>query len=65
VEILKVGAIRKTGQSKLGPIAAVPVVLRLQNGKKVEEKMIVQFRQIGGNSSCVVHGPYGMPRELE
>lgn len=65
VEILKVGAISKTGQSKLGPIAAVPTVLRLQNGKKVEEKMIVQFRQIGGNSSCVVHGPYGIPRELE
>jgi hypothetical protein len=65
VEILEIGAISKTGHSKLGPIAAVPTVFRLQNGKKVEQKMIVQFRQIGGESSCVVHGPYGLPREIE
>jgi len=65
VEILEIGAICKTGHSKLGPIAAIPAVLRLKNGKKVEDKMIVQFRQIGGQSSCVVHGPYGLPRELE
>jgi len=65
VEILEIGEICKMGHSKLGPIAAVPIVLRLKNDKKVEQKMIVQFRQIGGQSSCVVHGPYGLPRELE
>lgn len=64
-EILEVREIFKTGHTKLGPIAAVSNVLRLQNGKKVEEKMIVQFREIGGKSSCVVHGPYGIPREIE
>ncbi len=64
-EIIKIGNIFKTGHSKLGPIAAVPTVLQLQNGRKVEEKMIVQFRQIGGKSSCVVHGPYGISREIE
>jgi len=25
----------------------------------------VQFRNIGGQSSCVVHGPYGLPHEIE
>jgi hypothetical protein len=64
-EILEIGEICKMGHSKLGPIAAVPTVLRLKNGKKVEQKMIVQFRQIGGQSSCVVYGPYGLPRGLE
>jgi hypothetical protein len=64
-EILEIGEICKMGHSKLGPIAAVPTVFRLKNGKKVEQKMIVQFRQIGGQSSCVIHGPYGLPRELE
>ncbi len=64
-EILQIGQISKTGHSKLGPIAAIPTVLRLQDGRKVEEKMIVQFREIGGESSCVVHGPYGLPREIE
>lgn len=64
-EILETGQIFKTGHSKLGPIAAIPTVLRLQDGRKVEEKMIVQFREIGGKSSCVVHGPYGLPREIE
>ncbi len=64
-EIIKIGKLLKTGHSKLGPIAAIPTVLRLQNGKKVEDKMIVQFREIGGKSSCVIHGPYGLPREIE
>lgn len=64
-EIVKIGKILKTGHSKLGTIAAVPAVLKLQNGKKVEEKMIIQFRQLGGKSTCVVHGPYGLPREID
>jgi hypothetical protein len=64
-EVLEIGTICRTGRSKLGPIAAIPVVYRLHNGKRVQQKMIVQFRQAGGKSSCVVHGPYGLPRELE
>ena len=62
---VKIGQISKTGRSPLGPIAAVPAVVKLKNGKKVEEQMIVQFRQFGGKSSCVIHGPYGLPREIE
>jgi len=64
-EILEIGQISKTGSSKLGTIVAVPTVFRLANGTKAAHKMIVQFRKVGGNSSCVVHGPYGLPRELE
>jgi hypothetical protein len=65
VAILKIGQISKTGQSPLGPIVAVPATVRLKNGKKAEQQMIVQFRERGGKSSCVVHGPYGLPREVE
>lgn len=65
VEILEIGQISKTGHSALGPIAAIPTTVRLKNGKKVEEKMIVQFRQFGDTTSSVVHGPYGLPREVE
>jgi len=65
VEVLELRPISKTGHSPLGPIAAVPTVVRLKNGKKAEVKMIVQFRNIGGQSSCVVHGPYGLPHEIE
>jgi len=65
VEILEIGGIGKTGNSKLGPIAAVPTTVRLKNGKKAEQQMIVQFRQLGDTASCVVHGPYGLPREIE
>ena len=64
-EILEIGEICKMGYSKLGSIAAVPAILRLKNGKKVEQKVVVQFRQIGGQSSCVIHGPYGLPREIK
>ncbi|MEN6425166.1 MAG: hypothetical protein ABFE13_07375 [Phycisphaerales bacterium] len=65
VEILRIGQISKTGQSPLGPIAAVPVVVKLKNGKKVQEQIVVQFRQVGDKPSCVVHGPYGLPCEIE
>ncbi len=65
VEILEIGQISKTGQSPLGPIVAVPVVVKLRNGKKIQEQMIVQFRQFGDTASCVVHGPYGLPREID
>jgi hypothetical protein len=65
VEVVRVDPICKTGQTKLGPMVAVPTVVRLANGKRVEEKTIVQFRNLGGKSSCVVHGPYGLPREIE
>jgi hypothetical protein len=65
VEILEIGPISKTGRSSLGPIAAVPTRVRLKNGKKAELKMIVQFRQFGDAASCIVHGPYGLPREIE
>jgi len=65
VEILEIGKISKTGRSVLGPIAAVPTTVRLNNGKKARQQMIVQFRQFGNTASCVVHGPYGLPREIE
>jgi hypothetical protein len=65
VEVLEIGRISKTGHSPLGPIAAIPTTVRLKNGKKIQEQMIVQFRQLGGTASCVVHGPYGLPREIE
>jgi hypothetical protein len=65
VEVLEIGPISKTGRSALGPIAAVPTFVKLKNGKKAEVKMIVQFRQFGDTPSCVVHGPYGLPREIE
>jgi hypothetical protein len=64
-EILEIGQIFKTGHSKLGPLAAISAIVQLQDSRKVEEKMIIQFREIGGKSSCVVHGPYGLPREIE
>ena len=65
VEIVNIGQIFKMGHTKIGPIAAVPVVIKRRNGTKYEEKMIVQFRQIGGKPSCVVHGPYGLSREIK
>jgi hypothetical protein len=64
-EILKIGPISETGHSPLGPIVAIPATVKLKNGKKAEQKMIVQFRQLGATPSCVVHGPYGLPREVD
>ena len=60
-----VGQIGATGRSKLGPIAAVPFTVRLENGTSAEQKLIVQFRNLTGRTSCVVCGPYGHAREIE
>jgi hypothetical protein len=65
VEVVKIGSICKEGYSKLGPIVAVPCVVKTEAGTMREDKMIVQFRNIGGKPSCVLHGPYGLPREIE
>jgi len=64
-EILKIGEICKTGKTRLGPIVAAPVLVRRKDGVKVEEKTIVQFRNIEGVESCVIYGPYGLPRTIE
>jgi hypothetical protein len=65
VELIKIEPICKTGESKLGSLVAIPVVLKHPDGTKSEEKLIVQFRQLGDKSSCVVHGPYGVSRDIE
>jgi hypothetical protein len=64
IEILDVGQISKTGNSKLGPLAAAAVIVKHKDGTKTEEKMIVQFRDIEGKASCVVY-PYSFPRDIE
>lgn len=65
VEIVEIGSICKEGRSKLGPIVAVPCIVRTKGGTMREDKVIVQFRNIGGKPSCVFQGPYGLPREIE
>lgn len=65
VEVVKIGSICKEGHSDLGPIVAVPCVVKTRAGTMRQDKVIVQFRNIGGKSSCVFHGPYGLPREIE
>jgi hypothetical protein len=65
VQAVEIRPICKEGQSKLGPIVAVPCIVKTQSGIVREDKIIVQFRDIAGKSSCVVHGPYGLSRELE
>lgn len=63
-EVLVVGGIEKEGTSRLGPIALVPSRVRCKDGRQLEVKMLLQFRDSGTGESCVVHGPYGIPFEL-
>jgi hypothetical protein len=65
VEIVEIGHIFKQGFSKLGTLVALPCVVKTKGGMMAEDKMIVQFRNIGGKSSCVLQGPYGLSREIE
>ena len=65
VELLQIGAIEKEGQSKLGPLALVPSRVRCQDGTVREIKIVVQFRQTGQATFCVIHGNYGYPVEVK
>ena len=64
-ELVSIGAIFKEGQTKLGRIAAVPVISKCKDGTKMEDKMIVQFRNFAGEPSCVIHGPYGISQKVK
>jgi len=59
-EVVEIGAILKQGKSALGTYVIIPFTLRRQNGSLWQEKMIIQFREGGAETTCVVHGPYGM-----
>jgi hypothetical protein len=59
VELLRIGAIEKEGQSRLGALALVPSRIRCRDGRVREVKIIVQFRETDQGASCVVHGNYG------
>jgi hypothetical protein len=59
VQLVKIGGIEKTGRSKLGPLALVPVWVRADDNTVSEVWMIVQFREIDGATSCVIYGEHG------
>jgi hypothetical protein len=64
-EVVEIGAICREGSTRLGPFVVVPTRLKTKDGRIWDEKQIVQFRRIDGMESCVVYGPYGLPREIE
>jgi hypothetical protein len=63
--IVQIGPAGNTGESPLGELMVMPALLQRSDNTKVEEKIIVQFRRIEGQPSCVVYGPYGISRVLE
>jgi hypothetical protein len=58
-QLLKIGEIERTGRSKLGPLALVPMWFRYKDGAELEVWMIVQFRETEQGTSCVVQGTRG------
>jgi hypothetical protein len=65
VEVIQIGKISKEGSSRLGPIVVVPVLTKRRDDTIWQDKFIIQFRDIAEKTSCVVHGPYGLPIQLE
>jgi hypothetical protein len=58
-QLPKIGDIERTGRSKLGPLALVPMWFHYKDGTEREVWMIVQFRETDQGTSCVVHGTHG------
>jgi len=58
-QLLKIGDIERTGRSKLGALALVPMWFRYKDGTEREGWTIVQFRETNQGTSCVVQGSHG------
>jgi hypothetical protein len=58
-QVLKIGGIERTGESKLGPLALVPSWVRYRDGMVLELWLIVQFRETDRGDSCVIYGDHG------
>jgi len=64
-EVVEIASIMKQGKTPLGTYVIIPLTLRRQDDSLWQEKLIVQFREGGAETTCVVHGPYGMPVQIE
>jgi hypothetical protein len=60
-DLVSVGEARARGESSLGPLLVVPVVVRRNDGRLYDQKIIVQVRHAGDAATCVVYGPYAGP----
>jgi hypothetical protein len=58
-QLLKIGDIERTGRSKLGPLALVPMWVHYKDGTEREVWMLVQFRDTEQGTSCVVQSTHG------
>lgn len=65
VAIHSIGSVSYQGRTKLGPFMVVPATIQRQDGSLWQENQIVQFRGAGESMSCVIHGPYGLPVQVE
>lgn len=65
VHIVHIGEISRQSDTPLGPAIVMPVTTKRKDGTVWQDKMIVQFRDIDGQASCVVHGPHGLPVQLQ
>ncbi len=65
VEVINIGEISKISATRLGPIVVVPVTTKHLDQTIWLDKFIIQFRQMGTAPSCVIHGTYGLPVQLE
>lgn len=65
VEVLEIGPISKESTSPVGPVVIIPVTTRRKDGTVLRADFIIQFRNIDGKASCVIHGPYGLPVQLQ
>lgn len=65
VEVLEIGKISDESDSNLGRVTVVPSILKCKDGKTRQIKMIIQFRQINDQTSCVIYANYGKACEIE
>lgn len=63
IELVEVGQLYVEHNCGLGKV--LPCIVKFEDGSLKEFKIIVKFRDIDGESSCVIAGHYGYPVEVE
>ena len=64
-KVVEIGHISRESASPLGPVVIIPVTTQHKDGTIWKANTIIQFRNINGQASCVVHGPHGLPAQVQ
>ncbi len=63
VEVIEIRQPMELRSCKVGPV--VPCIVKHSDGKEYEMRIVIKFRQINGETSCIVHSTWGSSQTID